>query len=60
MAEPELKKIYGRILVSLAVAAEAHEFEVSERTEQIGSDEFWENVTRRLEALLNFRGRGPE
>ena len=60
MSESALKKIYGRILVSLAVAAETHEFEVSERTEQIGSDEFWDNVTRRLDALLNFKGRGPK
>lgn len=55
MSELELKKTYGRILVSLAVAAETNEFEVSERTEQIGNEEFWQNVTNRLVNFMGFK-----
>jgi hypothetical protein len=38
-----------RAVVLLAVKAEADEFEAAVREDEIGSDEFWEKVERRVE-----------
>lgn len=47
----DVARLVGGLIARLAIAAETHEYEVSERVDEIGSEQFWRDVEARAEAF---------